>query len=69
MFTRIKFYYVRTILIMRARKTDLHKRQLKLGVLSPFTELHYPVTENYSHKEDATGKRHREQDKTDLEKR
>ena len=49
-------------------KTDLYKRQLKLGILSPYAEPFNLATEKYSREEDTTERLNDIEDKTELTK-
>ena len=44
-------------------KTDLYEWQLRLGMLSPYAEPYYPVTERYSHEADTIEKINNTKDK------
>ena len=47
-------------------KTDLYERQLKLGMLSPYTEPFNLAMEKYSREEDITERTNDIKDKTEL---
>ena len=44
-------------------KTDLYEWQLRLGMLSPYAEPYYPITERYSHEADTIEKTNDTKDK------
>ena len=49
-------------------KTDLYKRQLRLGMLSPYAEPFYPVTEKNSREVDTKEKTNGTKNKKELKK-